>query len=362
MTELDELKQRLEIEDLKSRLESAEKRIALLTETLETLKDIQTSDRLRAYLTNQARLLRTTAFLNSVSDREKFDTDAQKASAQRALDELQPLDQKISAAMEKSRSDSMLAANSNIAEALGKWQSAQPDSGYEEAMKNLGYRIEDGSVTITGLRIHRDFNGEVIVPETLRIPDMIDGRCVARIGEGAFRGAKLNRLILPKQLCVIGKNAFSACTLGSLDFPDSLASIGAGAFASCRFTEIHLENTRVQVIPEKCFGWCTALEKVVLPETLMSIENNAFVECVSLRSLIVPANTRMVVSPFSDFQLSFSRAVAVLGMNTELVDLCGIMVAPGGNITVYCLPDSSAQRCCLENKIPCRHLSEFPGE
>ena len=361
MTELDELKQRLEIEDLKSRLESAEKRIALLTETLETLKDIQTSDRLRAYLTNQARLLRTTAFLNSVSDREKFDTDAQKASAQRALDELQPLDQKISAAMEKSRSDSMLAANSNIAEALGKWQSAQPDSGYDEAM-NLGYRIEDGSVTITGLRIHRDFNGEVIVPETLRIPDMIDGRCVARIGEGAFRGAKLNRLILPKQLCVIGKNAFSACTLGSLDFPDSLASIGAGAFASCRFTEIHLENTRVQVIPEKCFGWCTALEKVVLPETLMSIENNAFVECVSLRSLIVPANTRTVVSPFSDFQLSFSRAVAVLGMNTELVDLCGIMVAPGGNITVYCLPDSSAQRCCLENKIPCRHLSEFPGE
>ena len=32
------------------------------------------------------------------------------------------------------------------------------------------------------------------------------------------------------------------------------------------------------------------------------------------------------------------------------------------NLTVYCLPDSEAQRYCLDNGVPCRHLSEFPAE
>ncbi len=363
MTELEELKQRIEIESLHQRLDAAEKKIALLTETLSTLKDIQSSQQMSEYLASQERLLKAAAFLNSVSDNEKFDLDAQQQSAERTIEEKQALDFRINSAVKESKSQSMLSSNTRIAEALGKWQSNQPDNRYENALKYLAYRVENNEVTITGYNTHQTFDGEIEVPELLEIPDVIDGSTVTRIGDGAFRNTKLKRLVLPEHLYYIGKNAFSACSLATISFPDSLMSIGAGAFASCIFKEVHLENTRISAIPEKCFGWCGQLTKIELPDSLLTIENNAFVECPQLHSLVVPENTQSIISPFSDFYLSRSRAVAVLGMNTELVDLCGIMVRSSGanSVEVYCLPDSQAQKYCLANGIPCRHLSEFPG-
>ena len=124
------------------------------------------------------------------------------------------------------------------------------------------------------------------------------------------------------------------------------------------------------VIPEKCFGWCSGLQKLALPECLLSIENNAFAECRALTRLIVPENTLTVESPFSSFTGGERRSIAVIGMNTKLVDICGLTISGalfGGkpmvqNLTVYCLPDSEAQRYCLDNGVPCRHLSEFPAE
>ena len=364
MTELDELKQRLEIEELRGRLDAAEKRIAILTDTLSTLTDMQTSEQLKSYINSQVRLLRTAEFLNSVTETEKLDVDKQRRSAEDAALRKAELDAQTAERVKQSREQSLLASDSRIAEALGRWQSRQPESGYETALKYLTYRVEHGEVTITGFNTHHSFDGEVETPPVLSIPDVIDGCTVTRIGDGAFRACKLKRLVLPEHLYYIGKDAFCACTLTELRFPDALMSIGAGAFASCRFTEIHLENTRVTVLPEKCFGWCSALKKVVLPDTLSGIENNAFVECGQLMRLVIPENTQTVVSPFSDFFLNGARAVAVVGMDTELVDICGILMnsAAAKKVVVYCLPDSAAQKYCLENGVPCRHLSEFPAE
>ncbi|MGN1338855.1 MAG: leucine-rich repeat protein [Oscillospiraceae bacterium] len=364
MTELEELKQRIEIETLHQRLDAAEKKIAILTETLGTLKDIQNSQQMSRYLASQERLLKTAEFLNSVSDNEKFDLDEQRRTAENVRSEKQALDSRIDDAVRDSREKSMPASNTRIAEALGKWQSKQPENSYEQALKYLCYRIENNEVTITGFNVHFSFDGEVEIPEVLEIPDVIDGCTVTKIGDNAFRGTKLKNIALPEHLYMIGKNAFSACTLGSIAFPDSLMSIGVGAFASCEFTEVHLENTRITVLPEKCFGWCGQLSNIVLPDSLLTIENNAFVECAKLDRLVVPEYTQQIISPFSDLYLRKSRSVAVLGLNTELVDICGIMVTANGakNVVIYCLPDSRPQKYCIENGITCRHLSEFPRD
>lgn len=364
MTELEELKQRIEIEALHQRLDAAEKKIEILTETLSTLKDIQNSQQMSEYLAGQERLLRAAAFLNSVSDTEKFDLGKQRQSAENIRAQKQALDARIEGAVKESREKITPASNTRISEALGKWQSTQPDNSYETALKYLCYRIENNEVTITGFNVHFTFDGEVEVPEVLEIPDVIDGCTVTRIGDNAFRGTKLKNISLPQHLYMIGKNAFSACTLGSISFPDSLMSLGVGAFASCGFTEVHLENTRITVLPEKCFGWCGRLTRIVLPDTLLTIENNAFVECSQLDRLVVPEYTQQIISPFSDLYLRKSRSVAVLGLNTELVDICGIMVTANGakNVVIYCLPDSRPQKYCIENGITCRHLSEFPRD
>ena len=213
--------------------------------------------------------------------------------------------------------------------------------------------------------------GEAIQPSVLEIPSVINGIPVTKIGDGAFRGCHVQKVKFPEGLRTIGKDAFSGCgQLSAAAFPDSLMSVGAGAFASCGFHSLHLENTSLAVIPEKCFGWCSGLQKLALPECLLSIENNAFAECRALTRLIVPENTLTVESPFSSFTGGERRSIAVIGMNTKLVDICGLTISGalfGGkpmvqNLTVYCLPDSAAQRYCLDNGVPCRHLSEFPAE
>lgn len=365
MTELDELKQRLEIEELRGRLSAAEKQIRILTETLATLNEIQTSDRLGSYINSQVRLIRAAEFLDSVSD-VKIDPQLQRESVEQAGLRKAELDVRISEAAKRSKEQSIQTADSRIAKAVGNWQSAAAQD-----QKLFTYRSEGGGLTITGLVQRRDFDGEAIEPAVLEIPSIINDMAVTKIGDGAFRGRHLQKVKFPEGLLAIGRDAFSGCSqLSSAVFPDSLSAIGAGAFASCGFRSLHLENTNVTVIPEKCFGWCSGLQKIALPDSLLSIENNAFAECRSLTRLIVPENALTVESPFSSFTGGEQRSIAVVGMNTRLVDICGISLSGalfGGkpmvqNLTVYCLPDSEAQRYCLDNGVPCRHLSEFPAE
>lgn len=311
MTELDELKQRLEIEELRGRLSAAEKQISILTDTLVTLTEIQTSDRLGSYINSQVRLLKAAEFLNSVSDGEKIAPQLQRQSVEQAGLRKAELDAHISRTVQLSKEKSLHTVDSRIANAVDNWQS----STSAQDPKLFTYRNEGGGITITGLVLRRDFGGEAIQPSVLEIPSAINGIPVTKIGDGAFRGCHVQKVKFPEGLRTIGKDAFSGC--GQL-----------------------------------------------------SIENNAFAECRALTRLIVPENTLTVESPFSSFTGGERRSIAVIGMNTKLVDICGLTISGalfGGkpmvqNLTVYCLPDSAAQRYCLDNGVPCRHLSEFPAE
>ncbi|MFR0870580.1 MAG: leucine-rich repeat domain-containing protein [Oscillospiraceae bacterium] len=323
MTELDELKQRLEIEELRGRLSAAEKQISILTDTLATLTEIQTSDRLGSYINSQVRLLKAAEFLNSVSDGEKIAPQLQRQSVEQAGLRKAELDAHISRTVQLSKEKSLHTVDSRIANAVDNWQS----STSAQDPKLFTYRNEGGGITITGLVLRRDFGGEAIQPSVLEIPSAINGIPVTKIGDGAFRGCHVQKVKFPEGLRTIGKDAFSGCgQLSAAAFPDSLMSVGAGAFASCGFHSLHLENTSLAVIPEKCFGWCSGLQKLALPEGLLSIENNAFAECRALTRLIVPENTLTVESPFSSFT---GGAALHSGDRHEhkLVDICGLTIS-----------------------------------
>ena len=110
MTELDELKQRLEIEELRGRLSAAEKQISILTDTLATLTEIQTSDRLGSYINSQVRLLKAAEFLNSVSDGEKIAPQLQRQSVEQAGIRKAELDEHISRTVQLSKEKSSVEA------------------------------------------------------------------------------------------------------------------------------------------------------------------------------------------------------------------------------------------------------------
>ena len=124
MTELDELKQRLEIEELRGRLSAAEKQISILTDTLATLTEIQTSDRLGSYINSQVRLLKAAEFLNSVSDGEKIAPQLQRQSVEQAGLRKAELDEHISRTVQLSQEKSLHTVDSRIANAVDNWQSS----------------------------------------------------------------------------------------------------------------------------------------------------------------------------------------------------------------------------------------------
>ena len=137
---------------------------------------------------------------------------------------------------------------------------------------------------------------------------------ITLIGQSSFQGdAALTTLLLPGTLTTIGAEAFSDCTalktvtpflptaltsLGKTSFYNcpietplvlsnpSLASIPAndsyGVFKSGRFPSADLSQSGITLIGKASFQGNTELKTVTLPETLTTIEADAFVDCTKL--------------------------------------------------------------------------------
>ena len=95
--------------------------------------------------------------------------------------------------------------------------------------KDLDYQVgTDGKITI--IFCDPGASGTHQCPAHLVIPDTINGKQVAKIGDGAFFRDDITSVSLPKGLVSIGKDAFALTGITQVNFPNSLTSIGAGAF------------------------------------------------------------------------------------------------------------------------------------
>ena len=88
------------------------------------------------------------------------------------------------------------------------------------------YETDNGMITITG---PSDFRGALI------IPDIIEGKMVARIDDLAFSFcAGLTRVVIPDSVISIGEGAFYACaSLTNVTIGSGVTNIGADAFERC---------------------------------------------------------------------------------------------------------------------------------
>ena len=143
--------------------------------------------------------------------------------------------------------------------------------------------------TITG---YKDGNP----PADLVIPAEINGVQVKHIGNEAFKGKKLNSVVLPEGLESIGYMSFqknnlteiklpsTLTTLGqrslaynkltTIEFPEGLKSIGKEAFQENEFTEIEIPS-HIEEIEEGAFK-TNKIEKVILHDGLKTIGAKAF--------------------------------------------------------------------------------------
>ncbi len=153
---------------------------------------------------------------------------------------------------------------------------------------------------------------------------------ITRICPSVFFGCtSLSEVILPSDLYSIENSAFRGCTnLSQIDIPEKVKTIGAYAFHSCSSLKeinlLHVDNlgvgafmysglkgtgldkyefdnslmsghqyynTSLKIIPKVCYYGCSSLTSLIIPRSVMSIEDNAFGNCTKLNEIIFQASS-----------------------------------------------------------------------
>ena len=161
------------------------------------------------------------------------------------------------------------------------------DKTYAATYGNLTYVVQrDGTIEID------DCNESA--SGALTIPGTIDGKKVTSIGWWAFEDcSKLTSITIPESVTRIGYNAFYKCSsLTNITIPNSVTSIGDETFCGCSsLTSITIPNS-VTSIGKKVFFDCINLTNITIPNSVTSIGDEAFEYCRSLKSINVSKNNK----------------------------------------------------------------------
>lgn len=134
--------------------------------------------------------------------------------------------------------------------------------------------------------------------DTIRIPEEVtySGRTykITKIGDYAFQNCESLRYIsLPKSIQEIGRGAFYCnkyytSKLSSIILPDSLVSIGNSAFRNCILLNTIAIPNKVKTLGEGAFYGCTTLKSISLSKELTDIGIYAFYNCEKLEYINLP--------------------------------------------------------------------------
>lgn len=209
---------------------------------------------------------------------------------------------------------------------------------------NFSYTVNDDGKSVMIIR----YDPVETTEESVTIPSTIDGKNVTAIGSAAFSNftaltnitisgnvtyignsafyncSSLASITIPDSVTTIDIYAFDGCTsLENLSIPASVTSINTGAFANCSgLTNITVaEENKIydnrnscnsiikkktnelilgcknSVIPDSvtsigdsAFLGCSKLENINIPDSVTSIGSSAFCGCSSLTSITLPNN------------------------------------------------------------------------
>ena len=103
---------------------------------------------------------------------------------------------------------------------------------------------------------------------------------VTSIGKGAFSSCdSLSEIVIPSSVTSIGDSAFSGCdSLSEIVIPSSVTSIGDRAFWGCySLSEIVIPSS-VTSIGDRAFSFCSSLKYISIPKSVICLNGNPFAE------------------------------------------------------------------------------------
>lgn len=131
------------------------------------------------------------------------------------------------------------------------------------------------------------------------------------IGTGAFYQTNLQSIVFPESLKTIDNGAFSETPLVLVEIPDGVENMGKMAFKDCKELKTVVIGNGLRTILERAFDHCsvlrsvtfgnsvekimecafqcTALREVMIPNSVTTIGDGAFISCASLETLELPS-------------------------------------------------------------------------
>ncbi len=176
---------------------------------------------------------------------------------------------------------------------------------------------------------------------------------VTYIGKSAFvacynlKGA----LVLPSALTVIGDSAFEWCDgfSGELVIPEGVQSIGSDAFYGCiGLTGVQLPAGLTE-LGDYAFTDCTGITgTVVIPEGITVLESYVFSGCTALEEVVLPVGmTEIERGAFSE-----ATALTAITIPETVLTIADDAFETPENVTVYGCAGSYAEEYAAENNMP----------
>lgn len=252
----------MEEKELLLKIENLEKRVSLLEKQLETISQINQSEKVKEYIASAEKASKIAKLLDVATDKKINDFPIGNATISGILSS-SPIMKKI---------DTAKGFVADIDSDVEKQIRENNDEANKYDWDTLfDYEEVDGQITIKSYIGFDDL--DIVV-----IPDAINGYPVTSIGKSAFEKCKgIKEVVLPKSVELIGRGAFASSGLTKINLLN-VRKIEYGAFSITRLNEITIPKY-ITCIAARTFYGCIYLEKIFFSEGLLEIGNDAFNFC-----------------------------------------------------------------------------------
>ncbi|MBQ2026634.1 MAG: leucine-rich repeat domain-containing protein, partial [Alistipes sp.] len=172
---------------------------------------------------------------------------------------------------------------------------------------------------------------------------------VTSIGVWAFSRCSLTSITIPDSVTSIGDYAFYGCSsLTNITIPDSITSIGGSAFSECSslkvfYGKLASADNRCLIVDGVLTSFAPAgLTEYSIPDSVTSIGECAFAECIDLTSVTIPNSVTSIGS------YAFSRcSLTSITIPDSVTSFGNLAFSECLNMTSFYGKFASEDNCCL---------------
>lgn len=115
-------------------------------------------------------------------------------------------------------------------------------------------------------------------------------KSVTEWNSDSFVFSGLETIELEDGLTVLGETAFGGTKIKSIEIPGSVKVIPHGVFSRCEKLETVVLNKGIETIERIAFRNNTSLTKIIIPDTVVTCSEFAFIECTALEKVQFEGN------------------------------------------------------------------------